>query len=212
MLEKRLKQKEQKTITVETIAIKKMRELKGLSRKEAGALLGVSYKQIEKTENGRVHLSQERIAQFIKSYGYTFSDFELICEGKADLVEEKIVTNSPQKKKQIIRRIYKKIITKEVLALISLRKKKDVSQYEASSLCGYSKTAIGHIEHGRIELRRSRIEHIVESYGFTMEDFEKEVKSELRYNELLESCLYLIKRLDDNRLLTVHQLLKSFSL
>lgn len=37
---------------IEGLALKKLREIKGVNRKEAGVLLGVSFKTIEKFENG----------------------------------------------------------------------------------------------------------------------------------------------------------------
>ena len=101
-------------------------------------------------------------------------------------------------------------MTKEAEVLQVLRKIKGISQYRASFLCGYSKTAIGHIEHGRIELPRKRIQHIVESYGFTMGDFEKHLKSEKFVTDIQDECITIIKKMTSEKLNAVHPLLLTF--
>ncbi|MBC7713972.1 MAG: helix-turn-helix domain-containing protein [Rhizobacter sp.] len=71
------------------------------------------------------------------------------------------------------RRSYQKIVTKEVKALRALRSLKKNSQDEASKLCGYSRPTFGHIENGRITVNADRINHIIMSFGFKMQEFEK---------------------------------------
>lgn len=59
---------EQKIITSEIIALRKIRELLGLDRKTADLILNKSPKQLEKIESGRVELSQ--LGRFISGGGY----------------------------------------------------------------------------------------------------------------------------------------------
>ena len=200
-----------KIITVETIALKKGRELKGLNRREAGALLGVSFKQIEQVENGRVELTQNKIEKYLKAYSISKSQFQLICDGKFEAIKkhfgykkEKVIENN------CLRRSYKKIISKEVETLIALRKLKGLSQYEAGQKCGYARCTIGHIENGRIEIPKSRLVHIVEAYGFSVRDFEHHCKSERLITNIQEECINIVKNMDRDKLKAVYGLLKNF--
>ena len=109
-----------------------------------------------------------------------------------------------------MRRSYKKIITKEVRTLAIFRKRKGVTQYEASKLCGWSSPTIGHIEQGRIELTEDRIKHIVAVYGRTMKEFYEAIRSEIMRDEVEAECAKLIQKLDDNRLMAVKGILEKF--
>ncbi len=196
---------------VEGIALRKLREIKGLDRKEAGSLLGVGYKTIEKFENGRTTLNRSRIDKIILSYGFLFDDFCLCRDGKFEQVKSKFC---PKKKKVIehnaCRRSYKRIITKEVEVLMVLRKLRGLTQYNASYICGYSKTAVGHIENGRVEIPSKRLKHIVESYGFTIDDFNYHMKAERFVTDIQDECIKIIKELSEEKLKAVHPLLLTF--
>ena len=181
---------------IDAVALRRLREIKGFSRKEASVLLGIGYKTVEKFENGRTNLKRPRIEQIVGAYGLTYGDFLLCREGKSEQIEKKFC----HKKEKVIdnkqgRRFYKKVITKEVQVLQVLRKLKGLSQYKASFVCGYNRTAIGYIENGRIELHRAKISHIVKSYGFTMEDFDYHMKAEVFVTEIQDECISIIKEL-----------------
>ncbi len=91
-----------------------------------------------------------------------------------------------------------------------LRKLKNLSQRQASHLCGYHKTAICFIENGRVELYRDKIAHVVKSYGFTMKDFEYHMKSEKFVTDIQDECISIIKALCEDKLKAVHPLLLTF--
>ena len=205
---------------IDAVTLRKLREIKRLSRKEAGVLLGIGYKSIEKIENGRTNLKKSRIEQIIGTYGLTYKDFLLCREGKSEQIKERLYHKNKKilsrEEKALIykkgRRFHKKIITKEVRVLKVLRILKNLSQYKASFVCGYHKNAIGHIENGRVELRKPKIVHIVQSYGFTMEDFECHMKSDVLVTELQDECISIIRVLSEEKLKAVHPLLLTFRL
>ena len=195
----------------DAITLRKLREIKGLSRKDAAVLLGLGHKSVERFENGRTLLGRTRIDNILRAYGLTHGDFLSCREGKSEQIEKRFC----HKKEKVIennktRRSYKKIITKEVKVLKVLRKLKNLSQYKASFLCGYHKGAIGHIENGRVELFQPRIQHIVKSYGFTMRDFESQMKSEAFVTDIQDECIAIIKGLCEKNLKAVHALLLNF--
>ncbi len=196
---------------IDAVTLRKLREIRGLSRKEAAVLLSLSFKSVERFENGRAIIDRRRIDKTISAYGFTYEDFLLCREGKSEQLQkrfchkkEKVIDNKK------VRRFYKKIITKQARVLRILRVQKKLSQYKASLICGYHKGAIGHIEMGRIQLPKNRIIHIVKSYGFTMEDFESHMKSEVLVTEIQDECISIIKGLSEKNLKAVHPLLLNF--
>jgi DNA-binding XRE family transcriptional regulator len=206
-----LRRSQKKVITNEVTALKKMREMKGLSRKDAAPLVGVTFKLIEQLENGRVELTKHKIAQYCSAYGFTQNQYRDICEGKVGKVQKEIYKVRIKVIEQNnLRRSYKKIITKEAKVLHVLRRLKKLTQYDASLLCDYSRTAIGHIENGRVELPNKRIKFIVESYGFTMKDFEYHMKAEVFVTEIQDDCINIIKGLSEEKLKAVYPLLSTF--
>src|SRR5690606_367318 len=85
------------------------------------------------------------------------------------------------------------------------------TQDQASSVCGYSRPSIGHIENGRITLDQNRIEHIVESYEYPMSEFHRLMREEIIRDELLSVSFEIMKRLPEDKLKIVSGLLQSFS-
>ena len=196
---------------IDAVTLRKLREIRGLSRKEAGVLLEICYKTVEKFENGRTILNKTRIEQIVRSYGFTYDEFLLCREGKSEQIQKRFFH---KKEKPVSsrrkRRFLKKIITKEARVLRMLRNLKNISQYKASLICGYHKGAIGHIEMGRIQLPKNRIIHILKSYGFKLEDFESHMKADVLVTEVQDECISIIKSLCEKNLKAVHPLLLNF--
>jgi transcriptional regulator with XRE-family HTH domain len=82
-----------------------------------------------------------------------------------------------------------------------------LSQDQASSICGYSRPTISHIENGRIEIPLSRIRHIVLSYGFEFKKFEELMREEFLRDEVIESCNERMLKLSEDKLKLVQSLL-----
>ena len=200
------------TVISDHVAIKKMRMIRKLTRKESALIFSYSRSSIEKIENGRGKLTPERVRRFVEGYGFTQNQFMDLKLGR--LGEVAPVQIEPKRVRIIehveMRRSYKKIITKEVRTLVIFRKRKGVTQYEASRICGWCSPTVGHIEQGRIELTEERIKHIVTVYGRTMKDFYEAVRSNIMRDEVEAECARLIQGLDDNRLMAVKGILEKF--
>ena len=65
-------------------------------------------------------------------------------------------------------------------------------------------------ENGRITLDQNRIEHIVESYGHPMSEFQRLMKEEVLRDEVLNSCFEKMRSLPEEKLKLVNSLLQSF--
>ncbi len=187
------------------LVLKKARILKGLSRKDLAKKLNVSYKAIEKIENGRDKLSEYRFQNILKAIEISPDEFLKIKRGKKITKAERVknvITNND-------RRSYRKLITKESQVLKSLRRLKDISQDQASALCGYSRPTIGHIENGRITLDKERIVHIVTCYGYSYLDFERSFHKEKLRDEIIDLCISKLKKLSDEKLAIVWGMIDS---
>lgn len=197
-------------ITDEHKALRELRQTKGLSLDEASIPLGIKSKGLGHIENGRVKLTKEKIEKIVLSLGFNYHDFlrakKKIKDDKKNRVNrvtvKKVLTNAD-------RRSYQKIITREVKALRALRILRKISQDEASSLCGYSRPTIGHIENGRIVVDHKRIDHIVKSFGFRIEDFEKYCKAEVTRDVIIENCKRKILDLSDEKLSLIKGIIDS---
>ena len=186
-------------------ALKEARIIKRLSRNDLANKLNVSYKAIEKVENGREIISDQKLNNYLVALEITTTDLQKIKRGKTinpKKRDKKVIKNSD-------RRSYQRIINKECRVLKSMRRIKNFSQDDASKLCGYSRPTIGHIENGRIELSKDRIVHIVKCYGYEEKDFEDNCKkSELR-DEILDFCVGKIEQLSDEKLILIQGILKN---
>jgi transcriptional regulator with XRE-family HTH domain len=186
-------------------AIRRSRELLKLTRKDMASRLGISFQAVEKYESGRAIIDEEKLGKILQAMELSAEDYHKIRRGKGiGLLKKKktVVTNGD-------RRSYRRVITKEVRILKILRSMKKLSKDQASSICGYSRPTVGHIENGRIELDISRIEHIVISYGHAMTEFHRLMKEEVFRDEVLEECYAKMMALTEEKLKLVQSVLKN---
>ncbi|MGB0454338.1 MAG: helix-turn-helix domain-containing protein, partial [Bacteriovoracaceae bacterium] len=122
---------DKKSTTDAAVILKKMRDLKGLSRKQAGIIFNVTFKTIEKLENGRGKIDEQRLVSFATGYGFTLDDLMKIKNGQYDT--DLSLKSRIKKEKDPLRRdrrFCKPNITKECKALRQLREKRNISQYK----------------------------------------------------------------------------------
>jgi transcriptional regulator with XRE-family HTH domain len=187
-------------------ALRRSREQLKVTRIELARRLNLTPKAVEKYESGRASIDEGKLQSILKALDLKHEDFEKIRRGKGCGLKKKkktVLTNQE-------RRSYRRIITKEVRVLRILRQMKNLSQDQASSVCGYSRPSIGHIENGRITLDHNRIEHIVESYGHPMSEFERLMKEEFIRDEVIKLCLDKLIQLPEDKLKLVSSLIQSF--
>lgn len=185
-------------------ALRRCRELLKVKRCELAEMLNLTHKAVEKFENGRIELGEEKIERVLRALNLTKEQFKKVKKGKT-LGSRKAPRIEPLPNSE--RRSYQRIITKEVKVLRSLRKMMGLSQDQASASCGYSRPSIGHIENGRIELDTDRIKHIVASYGFETTKFEELMKEEVLRDEIIEFCQEKIRSLPEAKLKLIQTML-----
>lgn len=197
---------EKNNISSELRAIRLAREKLGITRQQLAKSLGISYKAVEKIENVRMSLSNDRKNEILNLLGIDGYRLKRIKKAGFVIPTEKIRTVLENSQ----RRSYRRIIIKEVRVLKLLRNMKNIAQDKASALCGYSRPTIGHIENGRIEIPLSRIRHIVISYGYEYSKFEELMKEEVLRDEIIESCTQKLLSLPEDKLKLVQSVLANF--
>lgn len=73
---------------------------------------------------------------------------------------------------------------------------------------GISHPAISQLEHGKLDLPRSRIEAIVKACGHSTEDFDKLMGKAAVAPDYRDECLSIVKALDEETVQHLYQLLK----
>jgi transcriptional regulator with XRE-family HTH domain len=183
-----------------------------LSLTEASIPLGIKSKALGHIENGRVKLTKDRIEKIVLSLGFHYHDFLRAKKKVADDIKNKVKRKTIKiVLKNSDRRSYQKIITKEVMAIRSLRILRKLSQDQASYLCGFSRPTFGHLENGRITLNQDKIERIVKAFGFNMEIFDRYLKDEVMRHEIVEQCKNKILDLPDDKLRLIKGIIDSMS-
>jgi transcriptional regulator with XRE-family HTH domain len=184
-------------------ALRRSRELLKVTRNELGDRLGMTFKAIQKYESGRAIIDEEKLQNILEALQLTRPLYEKIRKGKGIGLRRKVKTVHSNAE----RRSYKKVITKEVRVLKILRLMRNLTQDQASAVCGYSRPSIGHIENGRIEIPTDRVRHIVTSYGISFSKFEELMQEETLRDELIEFCYEKILNLPEPKLKLVHTML-----
>lgn len=185
-------------------ALRRAREHLRLTKVELAQRMKLSAKSIERAETGDMALSEERLGVFLTALGIGMDQFLRVKKGRSlfpPKKRERLVVENIQ------RRSYRKQITKEVKVLRVLREKRGLSQDQASSVCRYSRPSIGHIENGRIELDRERINHIVLSYGFALTEFDRMMGEDVLRDEILRKCFERMNSLSEEKLKVIQSLL-----
>ena len=182
-------------------ALKALRLMRGFSRCEAAKLCGFSARAIEQLENGRCGISIQRIERIVQALGYTLRDFSRVKGDASQYLRaaEKEWAERPRPPAGL-RRNFHRIITKEVRIIRILRRRRGLTQYQASEACGYANSIFGQLENGRIELPRARIRHIVEHLGCEMKEFDRLMEAEVLRDELIAQCSNHLEELEDTKL------------
>lgn len=186
-------------------ALKRARVMMKVTRIEMARRLNLSLEAIKKYEKGRAIIDEGKIQHYLQALDLTDADYQKIKKGKGitrNRKQKTVFSNSQ-------RRSYQRVITKEVRVLRILRQMKNLSQDQASSVCGYARPSIGHIENGRITLDQNRIVHIVESYGHPMSEFDRLMREEIIRDEILDEAFDKIRCLPEDKLKIVSSLLKT---
>lgn len=84
---KKARRSDIKVMTKEAKVLKFLRESRRISMRKAGQVVGTSDAFINHCEHGRIDLTPQIILRLLNAYGYEFSYFQKIVDGKIELPE-----------------------------------------------------------------------------------------------------------------------------
>lgn len=200
MQEEKVKRSSIKMVTKTVLAFKAARLSLGLNRQQAAERCSCSVRALEQLENGRCNYTEDRIRRLIGKMGMEWDEFQKIESSPERALAEIDAYNLERTLPRKPRRNLYKIVTKEVRAIRILRKRRGISQYKASELCGFKECTFGLIEAGRTDLTDSKIDLILRSLGYKRQDFEKLVQADVMADEVIAEIAGLLDRLDEQGL------------
>ena len=109
-----------------------------------------------------------------------------------------------------LKRSQQKKITKEAIVVRYMRQARKLSLNAAGRLVGITGSAIAHIEQGRMDISRARLQTLLKAYRFTSDEYLEFFDGRPVPISLREECIGILKELDDSRLQTVHSVLINF--
>lgn len=110
------------------------------------------------------------------------------------------------------KRSQKKIITREVRIIRTIREKKKLSVKKAADAIGTNKSTLTALENGRIDLSNNWIKKILKGYKVNEASFLQmiEAKDSVR-EEIVSEVNEMLQKLSNERLFIIRQMLISFS-
>lgn len=200
-----------KKITKTVLALKAARLSLGLNRRQAAEKCACSIRALEQLENGRCNFSEDRIRRIVEKMGMSWAEFNLLNASPEKALAQIDAYNLEQTMSRKPRRNLYKVVTKEVRAIRILRKRRGISQYKASALCGFRRCTFGLIEAGRSDLTEGKIDLILRSLKYKREDFEKIVRGDVMADEVIAEIVALLDRLDDQAHLSAASVIKALA-
>ena len=108
-------------------------------------------------------------------------------------------------------RSQQKRITKEAQILRYMRLTRDISLNQAGKRMGSSGSAIAHIEHGRMDLSRKRIETMIEAYEFTRSEYLEFFDGREVPRNLRDECILLLRQCDETKIQMLHPVISNLT-
>jgi transcriptional regulator with XRE-family HTH domain len=200
-----------KKVTKTLVAFKAARLSLGLNRRQAAERCSCSIRALEQLENGRCNYTEDRIRRLVRKMGMEWEEFHKIESSPEKALAQIDAYNLERTLSRKPRRNLYKIVTKEVRAIRILRKRRGVSQYKASELCGFKECTFGLIEAGRTDLTENRIDLILRSLGYKRQDFDKIVRADLIADEVITEITSLLELLEDSALHSILTMIKALA-
>lgn len=103
-----------------------------------------------------------------------------------------------------------KRITRETEVLRSMRMARPLSLSQAGKVLGITGSAIAHIEGGRMDVLRARLEAMLKAYGFTQDQYLEFLEGRKLPIQYRDACHDLVDQLASDQLKAIYPMLKAF--
>ncbi len=110
-----------------------------------------------------------------------------------------------------MQRSQQKRITKEAQILRHMRLSRKLSLNKAGKRLGISGSAIAHIEQGRMDLSRKRIETMIEAYEYTTTEYLEYFDGREVPKNLRDECIFLLRQCDESKIQMLYPVISNLT-
>lgn len=200
-----------KIYSKEAQALRAVRIAKRITREDAATYIDRGKQALERFENGRQLLSPHLQKKLLRRYKVTLDEFNQILAGTTPIARYSASSIHYQTRKSTYEyRKYQVDISKEAKVLKSMRRMKGLTKQQLAAITGFHRSSISHRESGRTNIKHDDIKRITSALGFTMEEFNNMLETSFDRDQILEECFCVLEKIENQRLLAVRELLKSF--
>lgn len=93
-----------------------------------------------------------------------------------------------------------KRVTLDAKILRHMRLSEKLSLNEAGKLVNISGSAIAHMEQGRMDISRARLETLIAAYGYSQQDYLEFCDGQELPRNFRDECILLLRRCDDSKI------------
>jgi transcriptional regulator with XRE-family HTH domain len=90
-----------------------------------------------------------------------------------------------------------------------MRLSKRLSLNKAGRLVRISGSAIAHMEQGRMDISRARMETLVAAFGYTMADYFEFCDGRVLPRNLRDECILLLRKCDESKIHVLHPVISN---
>jgi len=109
------------------------------------------------------------------------------------------------------KRSNQKIVTRRAQIIRFMRLSRNISQRQAALLCQCSEQGIGHYENGRMDISDTRLEIMLNAYGYTNDQFNEFLSGKEIPTDFRNECISILAGLDETKLRLIHGVLLNFT-
>jgi transcriptional regulator with XRE-family HTH domain len=100
-----------------------------------------------------------------------------------------------------------KNITKQAIVLRYMRHSRNLSLNQAGKKLNISGSAIAHMEQGRMDISRKRIETMIESYGYTPNEYLEFFDGKNVPINYRDECIMILRRCDEEKIQVLYSII-----
>lgn len=104
-----------------------------------------------------------------------------------------------------------KIMTKDARIIRHMRLSKRLSLNKAGKKLKISGSAIAHMEQGRMDISRARLETLIEAYGYTFQDYLEYCDGRELPRNLRDECIVLLRRCDESKIQMLYPVISNLA-
>ena len=110
-----------------------------------------------------------------------------------------------------MQRSYEKRVTRDAQILRHMRLTRRMSLTESGKSVHISGSAVAHIEHGRMDVSKARIETMVKAYGYTMAEYMEYFDGKALPRNLRDECILLLRQCDESKIQMLHPVISNLA-